>query len=71
VTAEVRRHCASVAEAERLRAAVVADDPEFVDVRVDGSDLVARVVTPSAGSARTTLDDLLACLAAAEKTTAI
>jgi hypothetical protein len=68
VTAEVRRSCASPAEAERLRAAVAADNPEYVRVGVEGSDLVVRLEAPTAASARATLDDLLGCLAAAERT---
>ena len=67
MTAEVRRACASPAEAERFRAAVEADNPEFVHVTVEGSDLVVRVAASSAASARATLDDLLACLGAAER----
>jgi hypothetical protein len=63
----VRRACASAAEAERLRAAVAADDPAFVVVSVEGTTLVARVTAGSARSARATLDDLLACLGAAER----
>jgi len=68
VTAVVRRTCATPADAERLRAAVVADNPEYVGVEVDGTDLVVRLVAPSAASARATLEDLMACLAAAERT---
>jgi hypothetical protein len=67
VSAVVRRACANPTEAERLRAAVVADNPAYVSAEVDGSDLVLRVAASSAASARATLDDLLACLGAAER----
>ena len=63
----VRRSCATPEEATRLRAAVAADNPSFVQVEVDGTDLVVRVTAASAASARATLDDLLACLGAAER----
>lgn len=63
----VRRSCASVEEAHRLRAAVAVDNPAFVRVEVEGTSLVVRVVAASAASARATLDDLLACLHAAER----
>lgn len=66
----MRRACTSAAEADRLRAAVAADNPSFVEVAVEGSALVVRVRAPSAQSARATLDDLLACLGAAERSAA-
>jgi hypothetical protein len=67
VTAVVRRTCASRAEAERLRAAVAADNPPFVHVDVEGADLVVQLTAASAASARASLEDLLACLGAAER----
>jgi hypothetical protein len=67
VTAVVRRACASTTEADRLRAAVTADNPAFVRVEVEGTTLVVRVTAQSAPSARATLEDLLACLSAAER----
>ncbi|MGA9840155.1 MAG: KEOPS complex subunit Pcc1 [Thermoplasmata archaeon] len=63
----VRRSCASADAAQRLRAAVVADTPPFVRLEVEGTSLVVRVASPSAASARATLEDLLACLSAAER----
>jgi hypothetical protein len=68
--AVVRRSCATAAEADRLRASVAADNPEFVHVEVEGTELVVRVTARSATSARATLDDLLACLGAAERAAA-
>ncbi|MGI0071367.1 MAG: KEOPS complex subunit Pcc1 [Thermoplasmata archaeon] len=67
VTVVARRACASAAEAGRLRAALAADNPSFVRVNIEGSDLVVRLTATSAASARASLDDLLACLAVAEK----
>jgi hypothetical protein len=56
-----------VEEAQRLRAAVAADNPSFVGIDVEGNDLVVRVRSDSPASARATLEDLLACLGAAER----
>lgn len=67
MTAVVRRSCAGPAEAARLRAAVAADNPPFVRVDVEGTDLVVRVSAASAASVRATLEDLLSCLSAAER----
>ena len=54
MTAVVRRRCASAAEADRLRAAVAADNPAYVDVGVEGNELVVRLTATSAASARAT-----------------
>jgi len=67
VTVVARHACASRTEAERLSRVLAADNPEHVRVEVDGSDLVVRVAPGAAASVRATLDDLLACLLAAEK----
>jgi transcription factor Pcc1 len=69
VSVTVRRRCRSPGAARSLRDAVSADTPEFVRLELDGSSLVVRLTAPSAASARATLDDLLACLAAAERAT--
>jgi len=66
VTVVVRRACANRTLAERLRAAVAADNPAYVAVTVEGTDLEIRLTSASAASARATLEDLLACLKAAE-----
>jgi hypothetical protein len=68
VTVVVRHHCLDAAEAIALRAAVAADNPPYVELSVDGADLEIRLTATSAASARTTLEDLLACLKAAERT---
>ncbi len=68
MTVLLRRRCADPAEAARLSSAVVADNPEYVRVSAEGPELVVRLTAPSAASARASLEDLLACLAAAERT---
>lgn len=70
MSAVVRRACASPTEAARLRAAVVADNPDYARADVEGATLVLRIAAPSAASARATLEDLLACLGAAERAAA-
>ena len=67
MTVLVRRRGRDPAEATRLRTAVAADNPPYVDVTTEGPDLVVRLTAPSAASARATLEDLLACLQAAER----
>ncbi len=53
--------------ARALREAVRADTPAFVRLAVRGNALEVRLEATSAASARATLDDLLACLKAAER----
>jgi hypothetical protein len=48
--------------------AVRADNPAFVSVEAVGSEIEIRLTSSSAASARATLDDLLACIRAAERT---
>jgi len=48
--------------------AVRADNPSFVSVESNGNAVEIRLTANSAASARATLEDLLACLRAAEKT---
>jgi len=47
-----------------------ADTPEFVSVTAVGNAVEVRLTARSAASARATLEDLLACLRAAERTAA-
>lgn len=68
MTVVVRRRCADPAEATALRMAVAVDNPSYVAMEVEGSELVVRLSATSASSARATLEDLLACLKAAERT---
>ena len=70
MTVTVRHPCGRPATAEALRRAVVADNPSYVEVTTEGAELVVRVTARSASSARTTLDDLMACLSAAERAAA-
>jgi len=48
--------------------ALRADNPSFVSVEADGREIEVRLTARSAASARATLEDLLACLRAAERT---
>ena len=70
MTVTVRHRCARRSLAEALRRAVIADNPSYVAVTTEGTELVVRVTARSAASARTTLDDLMACLSAAERAVA-
>jgi hypothetical protein len=70
VTVVVRHRCASEVAADRLARAVAADNPAHVRVTAEGAELVVRVAPGSAASVRATLDDLLACIAAADRTAA-
>lgn len=45
-----------------------ADNPPYVSVEAVGSEIEVRLNATSAASARATIDDLLACLRAAERT---
>ncbi|HLM91045.1 MAG TPA: KEOPS complex subunit Pcc1 [Thermoplasmata archaeon] len=63
-----RRPCRSPDEAERLRRALAVDSPGYVTLTVEGRDLVLGTTASSASRARATLEDLLACLQAAEHT---
>lgn len=68
---ELRRTWPSAAMAGRIARAVVADNPEYVETRARGAELVLRVRSTSAASARSSVDDLLACVRAAEETVAL
>ena len=67
MTVTVRHRCGSPHLAEALCRAVAVDNPSYVDVTTEGPNLLVRVTANSASSARTTLDDLMACLGAAER----
>ncbi len=62
----LRRTYSTAAIAEQVRRAVAADDPSYVRSSVLGAVLEYRIEAPHAASARATLDDLLACVNAAE-----
>ncbi len=63
----LRRRCGSATVARRLARALEADRPAFLRTGVRGSVLTFAFRAPNAASARATCDDLLACLAAAER----
>jgi hypothetical protein len=63
----IEHRASSPGDAAALWAAVAADNPSYVEGGVVGELLRIRVVAPSAGSLRQTLDDLLAALSAAER----
>jgi hypothetical protein len=63
----VRRTYPSAEAAERVRRAVAADDPSYVRGSIVGATLEYRLEAMAAASARATLDDLLACVSAAER----
>lgn len=71
MTVELARTYGSIAEAERLRAALASDQPEYLVTRRSGRSLAFRIASASARSARATVDDLLACLSAAERSLGI
>ena len=71
MTVEIRRTWPSADIAARISRAVAVDNPEYVEVRAQGAELIVRVRSSSAASARASVDDLLACLRAAEETVAM
>ncbi|HYA54375.1 MAG TPA: KEOPS complex subunit Pcc1 [Thermoplasmata archaeon] len=68
LTVRLRGAFPDATTARRVADAVRADNPSFVTIAVDGSELEVRLTATSAASARATLEDLLACLRAAERT---
>ncbi len=67
MTVGLRARCADARTARALRDAVRADTPGFVRLEVRGPLLEIRLRPATAASARATVDDLLACLKAAER----
>jgi len=57
--------------AARVLASVSVDDPGAVAMQRNGDRLVFEVSGRSASTLRTTLDDLIACIGAAERTAGI
>jgi hypothetical protein len=68
VIVELRRAWPSAEIAARIARAVAVDNPEYVHAGTQGRELLLRVRSTSAASARVSLDDLLACVRAAEQT---
>jgi len=67
VTVEVERRYPSAAVAERIVRALAADQPEFVTSERKGSTVRFSVAEGSPQSLRMTLEDLLTCVQAAER----
>jgi hypothetical protein len=63
----LRRAYPSAEIAERVRRALAPDEPKNLTSRVDGDRLILELTSPSASSARATMEDLLPCVAAAER----
>ncbi len=53
-------------ELEVLKASIEIDDPDSFDIIILDDQMEIRVYSPSLRSLRSTVDDILACLAAAE-----
>ena len=68
LTATLTRDCASEAMATALRAAISPDNGLYAEVTQEGGRLTITVHARTLGELRRTLDDLLACMGAAEKT---
>jgi hypothetical protein len=67
VEVELERTYETEREAEELRSALEADRPDYLVTERRGATLRFAVSATSAASARNTMDDLLAALAAAER----
>jgi Transcription factor Pcc1 len=67
VTVLLERSYPTAAVARRLLRALEPDRPEFLRAELAGATVRFHLRAASAASARATLDDLLACLAAAER----
>jgi hypothetical protein len=63
----LRRAYPSAEIAERIRRALAPDEPANLTSRVEGNRLVLVLSAPSAASARATMEDLLPCVATAER----
>lgn len=57
----------TAADAARVAAAVAADNPPHVRLAVRDRELAIELDDAAPGSARATLDDLVACLTVAER----
>jgi hypothetical protein len=68
VTVEIERQYPSAALAERIVRSLAADQPEFVQAERNGATVRFRIAEGSPQSLRATLEDLLACVQAAERT---
>ena len=66
MSVRLARSYRSASEAERVWRSVQADNPGFVSGRLEGSRVTIELSGTNPASLRMTLDDLVACLAAAE-----
>ncbi|HTT26395.1 MAG TPA: KEOPS complex subunit Pcc1 [Thermoplasmata archaeon] len=67
----LRRTYPTADVAERIRRALAPDEPAGLTSRVASATLILELVAPSAASARATLEDLLPCVATAERSQGI
>lgn len=63
----LRRAYPSARVAAQLRAAITVDGGDGLTIGLRGPTLTMRLVSTEPATARATLDDLLACLGAAER----
>jgi tRNA threonylcarbamoyladenosine modification (KEOPS) complex Pcc1 subunit len=68
LTAVLTRNCENEAMASTLKGAISPDNGLFADVTQEKGKLTIQVRARNVAELRRTLDDLLACLSAAEKT---
>lgn len=66
--AVLRRRYASAEEAEAISKTLEPDNAAYLLSRTEGAELILEVTSRQARELRSTLDDALACLSAAEKT---
>lgn len=68
MTVRVERRYGAAETARRLKQALEADQDRRVEARQEGDLLTFTVRADDPGSVRATVEDLLACLGAAERT---
>lgn len=68
LTATLTRSCASEEMARALAGSLAPDNEGYAEAQVEGAQLTIRVVAKELRELRRSLDDILACLATAEKT---
>lgn len=67
-SASLRRTCSSAEEARALAAAIAPENSGYVEATAVGRELRIEARGRNEGELRRTLDDLLACVSAAERT---
>jgi tRNA threonylcarbamoyladenosine modification (KEOPS) complex Pcc1 subunit len=63
---ELRLSFGSVADAEKVHKSVELDNQGYIESKVEGSSIVARIEADSLRSLLHTLDDFLACVGVAD-----